>query len=226
MIIATDFSHELWDEDLLHSNWLGYRFPCARIWHSIPLQKWNPNQRVQFTTVPEFGSPGNLLPASFKVWETLTSFKTCKIITFWKGAPSDQNVYSRSSFDSSFVSSWFSHQRSSPLPSLSALLYEIYRQRCLEERYLKAENHTKETLQSALAYFKAENYFLKPAGFAFNSRLVPHKFFLGARYGPRLPISFQAACCSKQLVAAIEKEYNGLIERRVWIYVPSATNQK
>lgn len=55
---------------------------------------------------------------------------------------------------------------------------------------------------------------------AMNSRLIPHKSYIGASYGPPLPFSFEAACTSREWSAAIDEEYQALIKRNTWKYIP------
>lgn len=46
IMLAISLPHELCDEGLCHANWMGNRPPSSLINFSIPVQKWNQNDRI------------------------------------------------------------------------------------------------------------------------------------------------------------------------------------
>ena len=67
MMLATNFPGKLLDNDIILENWLRNHLPNSRINFSILLQKWNPNERIQFKIIPEFSVPSGLRTTTTQV---------------------------------------------------------------------------------------------------------------------------------------------------------------
>lgn len=119
----------------------------------------------------------------------------------------------------------FHRNKSTPLPSVSALLDGIYRQRIIEEETNEdTEDQTEEVLQSTLASLELNKTLTMTPAFSLTSRFTPHKTYLGVIDGPPLPTSFAFACFSTERAAAIDSEYNFLLRRGTWKYIKFDAN--
>lgn len=231
IMLATNLPHELWDGELTHANWLRNRLPSSRINFSIPLQKWNPSSRIQFKSFPKFGAAGYAFIYYPKTTKTRKLLPRSELANFL-GVEGDERMIRVFVPETKTIRRLrradFHVSKNSPLPSVSSLLDGIARQRIIkEEQHQQTSNdqpEVEELLQATLASVKLNNSLSTPIPFSLTSRLVPHKTYLGVSDGPELPTSFDSACHSAKWAAAIDREYNDLLRRGTWTYIPSDKN--
>lgn len=103
----------------------------------------------------------------------------------------------------------------SPFPSVLALLDT--RQRVIEEEKNSTAEQTEETLQSTFESVKS----LSQATFTFKTLFTPHKTCFGVSDGPPVPTTFISALKFLNLSEVINRDYNTLLHRDTWKYIPS-----
>ncbi len=56
MLFTCNLPNNLWPEAVFYGNWLGSRLSASRIDGEIPLKLWNPEARINYTKLLEFGT--------------------------------------------------------------------------------------------------------------------------------------------------------------------------
>lgn len=233
LMLSTNLPAELWDEAILHANWLRNRTPSSRINNDLPLLKWKPNSIIRFRNIPEFGTFGYAFiyyPHNVKAKKLLPRSEP----GYFVGVEGDELLFKIFIPTTKEVRrirrADFHMKKNSPLPSISSLLDGISRQRNIEENTDTDNDQPEELLQSTLASLNLNLALIDEdvkdmrASIASSSTYIPHKSYIGISDGPPLPTSFNQACKSKDWSAAIDREYNALIKRGTWKYVKSDPN--
>jgi len=215
MLFGQNLPQTLWPEAILHANWLRNRLPSSRLKGGIPLLAWDSKLRVNYSDLLEFGSPG----FSFIYYKTTAKGKKMNPrSTFGHFVGMDSSTrlakvyipYTKQTI--SVRRSDFKEYKGNILPSVEALLDGIARQ-------VAQEREENEALQGEAMLIKAFlsvrlNY---PEAFSVSKK---------TRSDPTLPRSFNEACRYPPWCAAIDREYNALVDRGTWTYVRRQSSMK
>ena len=58
LLFSSNLPKYLWPKAIDYANSLRNRFPSSRIDNEIPIMRWKSNTRIDYESLPEFGSPG------------------------------------------------------------------------------------------------------------------------------------------------------------------------
>ena len=216
-----DLPLKLWGEAIKHGNWLRNRASSERIKGSTPILAWNPNTRIDFTMIPEFGQKGHafiyrpnitrqkkLLPGT--VFGHLVGMES-EVTLFRIFVPPTLRIIITRAQD-------FHHDNSEHLPSMSTLMD------CIScEMELDAFGQLTLTHEEQAPGIEDEHDGEKQLISVLTAALTHHPTLFVSKEtmrDPLLPRSLSCACEDPNWAAAIDREFDALFERRTWILIP------
>lgn len=207
---APHVPEEQWGEAIRHADWLRNRLPSKRIGDELPIHGWSYTAQVDFRVVPNWGQQGFTFIYRYGTTSNKKFLMRTQAAVFvgMKSEARLVKVYIPAMKKIREVRRQdFKPLHESKLPGISTLLDGIARQAALEEKELDDEQQF--AAQAHLIHCLTALYQQSP-----DLGLPDH-----AASKAKVSKSFRQACQSQKWAAAIDREYNALVDRQTWTYV-------